>query len=285
MKRTHLFPVLMAALTLAATGCNKSAKKQSQADTLTTDSVVYLGLRDSTVECTIRIDYPNGSDSLSTAVKNFIGHELASLYLPRNNGDENEIKQYPLYTGSALEGQKMTDYYGAGTMKYLADCFTLDYYTKLSCETTIKKDIETPEYVTYTVTQQTYLGGAHGSYTTYSVNISKHSFSPMYHPIDSTLTSDIQPILRKGIIQYLNDCGEEVTDSTLNDNLMLPIENNGIIPLPVHAPYLQNDSLYFVYQQYEIASYALGLISFGVAYNDIKAYLSEEMKEIREQKQ
>ena len=42
---------------------------------------------------------------------------------------------------------------------------------------------------------------------------------------------------------------------------------NGIIPLPAAAPYLSPDGVVFVYGQYEIGAYAIGMPTFTVPYS------------------
>ncbi len=121
------------------------------------------------------------------------------------------------------------------------------------------------------------MGGAHGAYIAYSLNLNKHTCKPVDNPVDSTKLKALQPLLRKGVLEYIKDAGDtETTDATLNN--VLTLELNGLIPLPAHAPYVKGDSLCFIYQQYEIAPYAMGLVSFNIAYKDIKPYLTAEGK-------
>jgi len=86
-------------------------------------------------------------------------------------------------------------------------------------------------------------------------------------------------MIRRGIVNYFHDCGEtDANVSNINDYLMLPEESKGMIPLPVNTPHVDKDSVSFIYQQYEIASYAVGLVNFKVALKDIKPYLTKEGK-------
>ena len=55
---------------------------------------------------------------------------------------------------------------------------------------------------------------------------------------------------------------------------------NGIVPLPSWTPYPGEDGLVFVYQQYEIASYAAGMPSFVIPYDRIQPFLTEEARRI-----
>ncbi len=292
MKKITLLAAAVLALSLCITGCKTATSKQvndsvaAEADTLAVDSMGFHEQQDSTVECTISIDCPQGDDSLALAVKNFVATELAKVYLPRNNADSDEmLRRYPLYTGNTADCAKVLDFYGKGSMRYLMEQRKemAQYYQSsepmpaLYLSVDVRKTEETPTYVTYCVTDETYLGGAHGSYTFYYVNIDKNTYKPVYNTVDSTQVKAMQPLLRKGVLWCLKASGVEgVTDANMKDFIILP--EDGLIPLPAHAPWVQKDSLNFVYQQYEIASYAVGPIGFNIAVKDIEPYLTPEVK-------
>ena len=303
MNRLPLIVLLAAGATLGVTGCKTSAPKNNSDSVLndtvvaevqpgfSVDSIGYHMKRDSTMECTIGVDFPQGNDSLALVVKNFIAKELSAVYMPADlySVDESYKSKYPQYKGSVTDGKQMLDFYGKGTMRYIEE--ELEDLRKyrdndlplLNQKVRIKMEENNAAFVTYSITDERYLGGAHGSYDFYYVNINKQTLKPMYQTVDTTRVKDMQPLLRKGVLQYLKECGEEdVTEATLKDNLFLP--ESGLIPLPVHTPWLQNDSLNFVYQQYEIASYAMGPIQFNIAYKDIMPYLTKETKALIEAK-
>lgn len=302
MRKMQFAALLALAASFCATGCNAPSGNDSKqdsdsvsADTIVSetkvfavDSIGYHEKKDSTLECAISVDYPRGEDSLAVGVKNFIARELAAVYMPRERIDEEAIlRKYPVYKGSVANGRQVVDYYGKGTMQYLGDCrketeeffVNMDDIPLLYQQVKIRKREETPTYVTYGVSDERNMGGAHGSYNFYYVNISKRTCRPVDNTVDSTRIRDIQPLLCKGILWYLEQCGvTDVTDSTLRDYIILP--ENGVVPLPAHTPWLENDSLNFVYQQYEIASYAMGPIGFNIAVKDIMPYVTDELKEI-----
>ena len=285
----------------SVTGCKTNTQKQvtdslatdstdtvatATPDTLAVDSMGFHEKKDSTIECTIAIDRPLGDDSLALAVKKFIAGELANVYLPRNNADtDSMLRCYPIYSGSTADCGRLLDFYGKGTMRYLLEerKNMLAFYQSdiampaLTQKVKITKDDETPVYVTYGVTDETYLGGAHGGYSFYYVNIDKHTFKPVYNMVDAKYVRALQPMLRKGVLRCLKESGvEDVSDANMNDFIILP--DDGFIPLPAHTPWVKNDSLNFVYQQYEIASYAVGPIDFNIAVKDIAPYLTKEAK-------
>ena len=86
-------------------------------------------------------------------------------------------------------------------------------------------------------------------------------------------TEAIQPLLVKGLLGYYSEAGMEMGEEDLLQHLF--IENN-TVPLPSWTPYPGEEGLVFTYQQYEIASYAEGMPSFSVPYEEIKPFLTEE---------
>ncbi len=294
MKKLLWIACLAAGMTLSVAGCKTAAKqgndtdsvaKTPVVDTLAVDSVSLSMVGDSTVECSIYVDYPTGDDSMAVAVREFIARELAAVYMPRQTDDKAVLARYPVYKGSLDDGRKLVDFYVKGTMRNLMEQrketeeYTDGDVPPLSESIKINKWKETPQYVTYGVSDESYLGGAHGSYSFYYVNISKRTFKPIDKTLDTKRIKELQPLLRKGALWYFKECGEnDVTMANLNDYLILP--DDGLIPIPAHNPWVENDSLDFVYQQYEIAPYAAGLVSFKIAVKDIKPYLSKEAKEM-----
>lgn len=291
MKRLRLAAAAVVAVALAcATGC-RPTPSGSAGNEFAVDSIGFSAAKDSGITCTIAVDYPQGDDSLAVGVRSFIARELAALYLPVNNAvDSAELAQYPVYSGSTADGQQLVDHYGNGVMRYLCDMRQELKAERLSDEyplppmsqkTTVSLAQTTPAYLTYRIVDDSYLGGAHPSHTAYSTNISRRTHRPVDHMVDAAKLSSMQPLLRQHVLQCLKESGVEgVTDATLAAYLILP--DDGQVPLPVHSPWLEGDSLHFVYQQYEIASYAVGVIGFAVAVKDMKPYLAPEAAQLVE---
>lgn len=274
---------------LSSCGSSKSkthaevVESDSAAALLATDSVVFREDIDSVCECTIVVDSPRGDDSLAAGVDAFIASTLWQHYMPVCDGASKTV--YKKYAGNVGDGKAVVDYYGKGTMAYMnaqmADLRKAGMTggVGLACDISIRKTYDTPRYATYHVDIYKFLGGAHGSTFDYSVNIAKPSGEVIAETVDSLKLKALQPLLRKGVLSYLNEGGgysSKVTDSELNDCLFV---ENGIIPLPAYAPSLGKDGVRFAYQQYEIGPYALGLVVFTVPYSDIKPYLTKKALE------
>ena len=306
MRRLPVISLGLVALTLAMAGCKTSPQKQGAdtlandsvdslpavkpvADTLVVDSFTYAYYNaDSTVQSTVYVECPTGGDSLSQAVRAFVAKQLGELYVPYSySEDESITKNYPRYKGSVDQVQKLVDYYGKGAKLYLTDVqkeSMVDSEGPGVCSNVkIRKVAETSTYLTYQMSAYYQVGGAHGSSFSNHVNISKLTNKPIEKTIDSSKTRALQKILKKGVEHYFKECGDEDFKISSIYEYLAPTGEKGknnLIPLPASTPYLEKDSLCFVYQQYEIAPYAAGLVSFNVALKDIKPYLRQEVRDL-----
>ena len=297
MKHLHfLLLVVIAGMALTATSCKSKPNNQpitkdsvavdNQEDTLAVDSIIYKEEPDSTLSSIIRVDYPIGDDSRAQAVRQFISQELAKQ--SQNFASDGEDgKKVNTYKGTLDKAQALVDFYGKANLKDLTELRdelkqnmeSTSYMPCLSNELNIRKEGETQRYITYHISGYTYLGGAHGSAIDYSKNISKLTGKVLTETVDTLKTKELQPILRKGVISYINKYEQGANDKNLNSYLFI---ENGIIPIPAIAPYLAPDGVHFIYQQYEIGPYAMGMIEFVVPYDKIKPYLTPEAKKLVE---
>ena len=93
----------------------------------------------------------------------------------------------------------------------------------------------------------------------------------------------MQPLLKKGLKEYFNEAGDDVikTDKQLMENLQLSDDAKGLIPLPawMPCPDEKGKGLAFIYQQYEIACYAVGMPNFVLTWDELKPFLREDILE------
>ena len=68
-----------------------------------------------------------------------------------------------------------------------------------------------------------------------------------------------------------------MSEEELKEHLQL---EGDLIPLPAWTPYPTADGLCFVYQQYEIASYADGMPAFTLPFDEVQPYLTPEARAI-----
>lgn len=275
--KKQVFTAITTTVLCVMCGCGSNAKASS-GGAMATDSVVYALQSGDSIECKITADYPTSDDSLSLLVTAYINGELGRLYLPANCGGDTAT--YRLYAGTPKATGDVAAYYANGTLRFLKEQATemrqngMEEKPQLACETAVRKTADNSWYISYRTTSYSFMSGAHGSYTDYTVNISKASGCVLTQTIDTTRIKQIQPLLRQGVIAYLHAQGEtEADDASLNDMLFV---DNGIIPIPAHTPYLADDGVHFMYQQYEIGPYAMGLIEFTVPYDKARPYLTSQ---------
>lgn len=126
---------------------------------------------------------------------------------------------------------------------------------------------ENDNILTYNSFASSFTGGAHpNSSSTYTM------FNKKNGKIITTLfrsdvkASDLQEIIINGLKKYFEVAeGENVLDFLMLDS--------DVVPMPGNAPAMVNDSIVFIYQQYEIAPYAAGMPSFTVPASDLRQYL------------
>lgn len=283
-KKFYIAVALSAAACLSA--CKSNPKQGGQDNTETATKAVNVVTTDSITfndkgegySCQVKVDYPNGNASLDKATRQFIVETLAQMG-PMSGMNPDEKK--PEYKGDMSDGKAALKYFGEKYGKCLKSGYDdIKEYNEgseapmpHSYEVGIRKAYDANKFLTYEVTSYTYLGGAHGSSTNYQVNIDKETAKIVEQTIDTTKTKEMQPLLRKGVIEYFKECGEDISDDKLND--MLFIDNN-TIPMPAFQPALTEKGLRFMYQQYEIGPYAIGIVSFTVPYDKIKTFMTKE---------
>ncbi len=244
-----------------------------------TDSLAYSDSVNHAT-CSLIVDFPSATDSFSVAVASYIADELRRVCL--NDSQEEDITaQSPAYTGPIADGKALLSFYGkinmASLQKDVAD-ISAEFLTyegiAYDYEAGVRKTADNDKYVSYTTSSYVFLGGAHGSSFARTVNIAKPSGKVLENTVDTTMTLAMQPLLRRGVLSYFHEMGDtSITDKTLNENLLL---EDDIIPLPAYGPFLTDKGLTFVYQQYEICCYAMGMVQFVVPYAEAKPFMTTE---------
>lgn len=283
------FTLVAAGMALMAfAGCTSRAAKSGtaaaeqdsvqQTAAFATDSIAYCEQKDSTLKCSVVVDYPSGNDSLSVGVRRYVAGELARLFLPTM---QEEDEPAAVFKGAKEDGKALVDFYGKLNFGYLKSQYAelKDFgIAGLSYDLSIRKTGETDRYLTYETSCYVFLGGAHGSAVCYPVNIVRSTGRVLAATVDTLKQKALQPILRRGVKEYISKAeNRKIKDRDLQNMLFV---EHGIIPLPATVPVLTPDGLRFVYQQYEIGPYALGMVEFTVPYADVKSYLTPEAAEL-----
>lgn len=273
---------------MALAGCKSGPAKSGtaaaeqdsvqQTAAFATDSIAFCEQKDSTLKCSVVVDYSSGDDSLSVGVRRYVAGELARLFLPTM---QEEDEPAAVFKGAKEDGKALVDFYGKLNFGYLkAQHAELKDFgiAGLSYDLSIRKTGETDRYLTYETSCYVFLGGAHGSAVCYPVNIVRSTGKVLAATVDTLKQKALQPILRRGVKEYISKAeNRKIKDRDLQNMLFV---EHGIIPLPATVPVLTPEGLRFVYQQYEIGPYALGMVEFTVPYADVKSCLTKEAAEL-----
>ena len=259
-------------------------------DTLKTVTVTYDKYEeDSMLYNEVSVEWPTGNDTLSKCVRKFIVSQLAKTYLPHVcyfEGKPN-LRNYPYYKGNLTDAKAMVKFYTKGTQRYLREVWDemhTEYYDghdQIDNSISIKKDKETPGFISFYTTTYSELGGPHGNYECVTTVISKYTGREVTNVLRKGSEKALQKYIRKGILDYFNLDEEgkvvgHMKDKDL-DNELLPKFRGKIIPLPVNPPVLDTDGIWLEYQRDEIMPYAQAIVSIKIPFKDIKSYLTQEV--------
>ena len=223
-----------------------------------------------TIDLNISCDYPiQANSAVGNAIAEYIEEQMGGTY-----------------THGLVNGDSLINYYGQQLEKDLienaqelidAGATPQIMYQHLS----FTKEVETPTYITYLFTSESFLGGAHGMHTSQGVTFRKSDGRRFGHELIRQYvdTKDINSLLKEGLMRFFSDQNQPIShDEDLKNMLLIDDINN--IPLPSTPPYLTEKGVVFTYQPYEIACYATGIISFVVPYYKISDYLIPSIKSL-----
>ncbi len=256
MKKTFLLLPLTA---IAMMGCGIG--NGNEAVGLKTDSVVF---EQNTKAAEVRIyaDCPTaGTPILTNAIAEYVNESLGGTYMGNLQAGDSLLAYY----GNNIAGKLKADY------DYVEDDSRMPY----AYEMNIKKTYETGRFVTFTATSYYYTGGAHGMSldrgTTFRKTDGRRFDLDM---LCNTGSDEFRKMIKEGLKSYFSDNGETATTDEELKEMLLTESSTDYLPLPQFAPYLTEEGVTFVYQQYEIAPYAAGMPTFTIPYDKMKPYLT-----------
>ena len=255
----------------------------------------------------IKAVLPVAKDSVSQVIRdslvNIIGNSIRSYQgsqmedskplIAKYNGDEKDAKSMLDYYSKAvsklLNSQAKEDY--DERVKYWEEDTTLteeqrkefkEGVTPWDYSMDVTKTSEDSTFVVFNDTEYAYIGGAHGGVFGWGGITFRFSDGSIVKDfLKDNVLKDMQPLLKKGLKEYFNENADEKikTDQQLMEQLMLPEESKGLIPLPAWTPSPdeKGKGLVFTYQQYEIACYAVGMPSFVLTWEELKPFLREDI--------
>ncbi len=311
MKTKLLFLITAVSLSFASCG-NKNAETAEIEDAFAypleienytfSDSSKYANI-------SIKAVLPVAKDSVSQVIRdslvNIIGNSIRSYQgsqmednkplIAKYNGDEKDVKSMLDYYSKAVSklvnSQAKEDY--DERVKYWDEDTTLteeqrkefkEGVTPWDYSMDVTKTSEDSTFVVFNDTEYAYIGGAHGGVFGWGGITFRFSDGSIVKDfLKDNVLKDMQPLLKKGLKEYFNENADEKikTDQQLMEQLMLPEESKGLIPLPAWTPSPdeKGKGLVFTYQQYEIACYAVGMPSFVLTWEELKPFLREDILE------
>lgn len=287
--------VIVAAATalLALTGCNNSNKAIKTTKFTSDDSSEYADL-------SINLELPVSNKGAAGAIRKslidimdgqlaFIGSYEGERLFPAYDGapDDNDavVEYYRIKAMDALNASASEFYEErAGYIRENEDMTeeqkkeALEEFPRYQYDFNLEKQYETARFVVFNSSDYIFLGGAHGGIL--------GEGSPTFdkkdgHRIEKFLKDDslpqMQSLLTAGLVEYFGDNDDTINAGNVRDYLFLEDET---IPFPVWTPHPTEEGLCFVYQQYEIASYAAGMPSFIIPYDALKSFLTPEAADL-----
>lgn len=294
-------PIAVAAL-LTACGHRASTGNATGADSVSTDSVVpfatdSIGLmrEDTAVSVKVSVHWPKGSNkALVTSIRKYICEELAAGLT--QEGQPNVIlyddgKKAVDTTATQQYNDLLAGYREAKANGGLFDGMQFSYQLRI----TRLEDTDT--YVTYLCNTEGFQGGAHGYATASGITFRKSDGKRIgYRTVfnrqteefeiqEQTLfsnprSSQLAALIKEGVRSYFQEFQDStVTDKQLLDDL-IGVNHVDSIPLPSTPPHFTKQGLCFIYQQYEIAPYAAGIINFDLPYSKVRSCLTKDAAEL-----
>lgn len=223
-----------------------------------TDSVFY-SYKNDRISCSIVALVP--VDGVDTEFNEWLSKELGGGY----KGDRGGL-------------QAMIDYYGEAHTDSLRSILKdgVPDYAELNYEATMDKIYESDKVVTYTLTTYLDFGGAHPLTRETGATFSKEDGKLMtWDIVRSDRKAELNDVLKDMLKTYF-DAG---SDRKLADFLQ-GVKSVSELPLPSTSPYMTEKGYVVIYQQYEIAPYAMGMPGDTIPYNTLSPCLTEEAQKL-----
>lgn len=281
--RKNLFRLalpFLAGCMVIGSGCNGSGRKGVPTAFATdsiawNDSLLSGGCR-SVVAIAGR--YPTqGNQALLDSVRAWIADKLAYCNL-FDGTPLFDPGSEPLADGqqlAAITGGKLLDIARTDFAEYMKDSISVTYEQQVRFVPVFESD----SLVTYTFSWYGYMGGAHGASSEMAQTFNRNNGAGL--TFDNSFIPDslerLKDLIKEGIWeQYFKPHISEIDWAeapTLRNTLYIDPDT---LPLPVCPPSFRADGVGIVYQQYEIACYAMGMPACVIPYEAVKPLLTSE---------
>ncbi len=182
------------------------------------------------------------------------------------------------YTGEMDDLQALVDYYGTSHTDSLRVILEegIPDFAEVSYDAGMERSYENLKAVTFELTIEQFLGGAHPTSEFFGATFSKEDGRMLTWDI---IRPDSRQAFHDMLVDELKDYFGVKVDGISMEHL-LGVDDVQHIPLPQSPPYLTAEGLAFIYQQYEIAPYAMGLPSAIIPYSRVKPFLTDAAREL-----
>lgn len=277
-KRNFILALAILTVIIAFGYKSNKAIMAYEADTIRTERV-HQTTSDSVCMGDVEIDYPMaGQQLVMDSLRANINRALYDSFYYTE--DSTHIA---CFKGSLTDANKLAKFYSEAyydNLKSLCD-YNDSRTLQLEHNVGILKKYENKQVITYLVDSYGFFGGAHGAASSHAFMLDKATGKQLGYIIDTTQVEGMQELLKQGLTRYLTQEGDTLESDVVE---ILSLEDNNIIPLPDASPYFTAKGVTFVYGQYEIGPYVIGMPEFTISYKDIYYYLTDEAKKLVDMK-
>lgn len=260
--------VIMAAMASCGNGSgsgNGSASGGSDTISITTDSVV---VKDSLGTFRVVAEVPDGGGKvLRRIVNEWIAEQLDGYYTGSYDSVA-PILRFAVDSMVADAHKEIAGFHGEG----MSEADWQSVAGNSIDDNKFSKMAEGKDFLTWSYTNYTYFSGAaHGLSPFWGQTFRKSDGRRIgWDVLRNTDSEAFQKLMHDGLKDYIG----ATTDDELRA-MFLDESDFYVTPLPQCPPLFTKDGVKFVYAQYEIAAYAVGLPTFTISYKDLRPYMKQ----------
>ncbi len=253
-----LLSLFVMACSITALAAGQYRPPVMEGEVAETDSVFY-SYSDDRISCNIVALVP--VDGVDGEFNEWLSTELGGGY----KGDRGGV-------------QGVVDYYGEAHTDSLRSILKsgVPDYAELSYEAIMDKIYESDKVVTYTLSITLDLGGAHPTTREVGATFSKEDGRQLKWDI---VRDDQKAKLNDVLKDMLKAYFDAKSDNDLKGKLQ-GVKSVSSLPLPSTPPFMTEKGYVLIYQQYEIAPYAMGMPGDTIPYNVLKPCLTPEAQKL-----
>lgn len=265
----------------AVVACTPSGKELKTETFEFADSTAHAHL---TIKAELPVAAKGAPAAIRTKLIEVMDRQLSHI------GTYEQDRMFPAFEGNADDSKALMDYYREKAFETIATVSQADFDERKQYidedeeipgweyDFSLTRTSETDRYVIFLSEDIVFSGGAHGGIIGCGpLTFDKKDGHLVEKFLKDSALQEMQPLLRKGLVQYYASNGQEIQPEQLGEYLTL---SGDVIPYPVWAPIPTPEGLDFTYQQYEIASYADGMPSFTLPYEEVLPFLTEDAKKL-----